>query len=214
MFRSRNQMTSPVFVVPQVAASAGHHMWTGPQQCQPATSPHHAQHHDQPGSPHPARAQRMPHLLWAGSAHPLLSLPAQRGLWRWVERINYSHVTKLAFKLAITKCYVHFFSFVYFGLCGMKQCGKKSCSWNIFLWKVNCCVRINTWLICAWSECAHRMKKCIKCQVTITKKIRQGENTTLVFLILILNLHTLSVIGDKNIGLSCQTKLYRTACAI
>lgn len=23
-------------------------------------------------------------------------------------------------------------------------------------------------------ECAHRMKKCIKCQVTITKKIRQG----------------------------------------
>lgn len=24
-------------------------------------------------------------------------------------------------------------------------------------------------------ECAHRMKKCIKCQVTITKKIRQGR---------------------------------------
>uniref|UniRef100_A0A8C6L3J3 E3 ubiquitin-protein ligase MIB2 n=1 Tax=Nothobranchius furzeri TaxID=105023 RepID=A0A8C6L3J3_NOTFU len=28
----------------------------------------------------------------------------------------------------------------------------------------------------ACEECAHRMKKCIKCQVTITKKIRQGEN--------------------------------------
>ncbi|XP_048096427.1 E3 ubiquitin-protein ligase MIB2 isoform X3 [Alosa alosa] len=28
----------------------------------------------------------------------------------------------------------------------------------------------------ACEECAHRMKKCIKCQVTITKKIRQGQD--------------------------------------
>lgn len=29
---------------------------------------------------------------------------------------------------------------------------------------------------CPCPECAHRMKKCIKCQVTITKKIRQGKS--------------------------------------
>lgn len=69
----------------QVAAPAGHHMWTRPEQLQPAEGPHHAQHHDQPGPAHATGTQRMPHLLWAGSAGSLLSLPAQRGLRRWVE---------------------------------------------------------------------------------------------------------------------------------
>lgn len=64
----------------QVAASAGPHLWTGPEQRQPAAGPHYAQHHDQPGSSHAAGAQRMPHLLRAGSAGSLLPLPAQRGL--------------------------------------------------------------------------------------------------------------------------------------
>ena len=67
-------------VVHQVAASSGHHIWTGLEQCKHAEGPHYAQHHDQPGSSHAAGAQRMPHLLRAGSAGSLLPLPAQRGL--------------------------------------------------------------------------------------------------------------------------------------
>lgn len=69
----------------QVAAPAGHHMWTRPEQLQPAEGAHHAQHHDQPGPANTAGTQRMPHLLRAGSAGSLLSLPAQCGLRRWVE---------------------------------------------------------------------------------------------------------------------------------
>lgn len=72
-------------VVSQVATSAGHHMWTGPEQCQPAPGSHHTQHYDQPGSSHTAGAQWMPHLLWAGSAGSVLPLSAQCSLWRCVE---------------------------------------------------------------------------------------------------------------------------------
>lgn len=38
-------------------------------------------------------------------------------------------------------------------------------------------------LVLVQTECAHRMKKCIKCQVTITKKIRQGKKSHLILVI-------------------------------
>lgn len=44
--------------------------------------------------------------------------------------------------------------------------------------------KLSIYVVVVRTECAHRMKKCIKCQVTITKKIRQGKrkNSTHPFL--------------------------------
>lgn len=154
-------------------------MWARPEQRQPAEGPHHTQHHDQPGPANTAGTQRMPHLLRAGSAGPLLSLPAQCGLRRWVEpdrdKDHHPLDSNLfkGYSVYICSCW------------GLSDGGCKPLSHLPVS-----CQTLSFGVVLVQTECAHRMKKCIKCQVTITKKIRQGKSK-----------------NRKSLLLCCETKM-------
>lgn len=160
----------------QVAAPAGHHMWTRPEQLQPAEGPHHAQHHDQPGPANTAGTQRMPHLLRAGSAGSLLSVPAQCGLRRWVEthkQRGFSTLWKLL-KASLWESLLMFWFIRWRLQVPLRCCSNPVLNFN----------NLSIYVVFVQTECAHRMKKCIKCQVTITKKIRQGKRKNIWHLFL------------------------------